>query len=80
MLEELKEKFFLVKMHYLKDEIHESADNHQFALTYHKNEVIEGWAGCTKDINAYITHKSSEICIVLEIKIPNLYPKLVTNN
>ena len=36
-------KGFLVRRHYLIEELHELANKHQIELTYSKNEVIEGW-------------------------------------
>ena len=50
LLEELKEKGFLVRKYFPKEEIHELANNHQISLTYEQQEVLEGWVGKPKGI------------------------------
>ena len=45
LLNELKEKGFLVRRHYSIEKIHELANNHQIELTCNKHEVIDGCVG-----------------------------------
>ena len=48
LMEELKQKGFIVRKHYSKDKINELADNHRISLTCSQKEIVEAWVDYPK--------------------------------
>ena len=48
LMEELKQKVFLVRKYYHKEELQEIAQKYNIDLTYNHQQVIEGWVGRPK--------------------------------